>query len=130
MPSSVCFYVQRHGEWRDGVLSVVPHYSVDVAGGDIAWQLSVSRIAKLTTPSLTTTEIVRAAPLAADVITTVDLSDALVSPTSGIDKRYVGVMISVGRVCDSEFDTNDGEVKLYGVELVYKESRRVVGDSR
>ena len=127
MPSSVCFYVKRHGEWRDGVLSVVPHYSVDTIGGDIAWQMSISQITNLTAASPVTTEIVRAAPVTANVITTVDLGDALVSQTSGIDGRHIGVMISIGRVCDSVSDTNTGQVKIYGADLVYKEARRVVG---
>lgn len=127
MPSGVCFYVKRHGEWKDGVLSVIPHYSVDASGGSIVWKVTISKITDLSTASTTSTEITRLAPTVANVITTADLSDSLASPTSVIDGRHIGVMVSLGRVCDAAGDTNGGEVKLYGVELVYKESRRVVG---
>lgn len=130
MSASVGFYVKRHGEWRDGVLSVTPHYSATVAGGNIRWQVSIAKVANLTASDVTTTGLTRLAPITSGVITSVDLSDALVSPTSGVDKQYIGVMVSIGRDQDHADDTNTGDVHLYGADLVYKESRRVVGDSR
>lgn len=125
--SSLCFYVKRHGEWKDGVLSVVVHYSSTVAGNDIRWRVSVVPITDLTTPTITTIGQAKAAPTVVDVITTVDLSSSLLTPTSQINTGHIGAYITVGRTGNGATDTNTGVVYVYGVDLVYKESRRVVG---
>ena len=125
--ASVGFYVKRHGEWRDGVVSVVPHYSSTATGNAFRWRVSVVPIVNLTSPSVTTVGLTMNGPTVANAITTVDLSSASLTPTSQITPAHVGVYVTVGRSGGNAADTNTGVLYLYGVDLVYKESRRVVG---
>lgn len=125
--ASVGFYIKRHGEWKDGVLSVVPHYSSTATGNAFRWRVSVVPIANLENPSVAIVGLTKNGPTVANAITTVDLSDSSISLTSQINTEHIGVYVTVGRSGGNVADTNTGVLYLYGVDLVYKESRRVVG---
>jgi hypothetical protein len=124
---SVGFFVKRHGEWRDGVVSVVPYYSSTSASGAIRWRVSIVPIANLAAPIVTTVGITKNSPAVTGAITSVDLSDATISLTSQVNTAHIGVYVTIGRSGTHADDTNTGVMDLYGVDLVYKESRRVVG---
>ena len=125
--ASVGFFVKRHGEWRDGVIGVVPHYSSTASGNAFRWRVSVVPIVNLTAPLVTTVGLTMSGPTVSGSITTVDLSSESLTPTSQITPAHIGVYVTVGRSGGNAADTNTGVMYLYGVDLVYKESRRVVG---
>lgn len=122
--TSVGFYVKRHGEWKDGVLSVTPHYSCSGTNGNVVWNVSMALVENLTTPVPYSLVLSKLAPTVANEITTVDLRDPSLSPVSVINTKHIGVMVSLGLSVTVE---SAGDVKLYGLDLVYRESRRVVG---
>ena len=125
--ASVGFYVKRHGEWRDGVVSLVPHYYSTQAGGNIRWRVTVVPIANLAARTVTAVSQTKAGPSVANRLTTVDLSSSTLTPTSQITPEHIGVYITVGRAGGHMDDDNAGVVYLFGVDLVYKELHRVVG---
>jgi len=126
--TGVGFYVTRSPEWRNGSFSVVVHYAVSVAGDDIQWRVRVTPIVNMAAPSSTVVSSVQNAPSTTNVFTSVELAVASLSNSSQINASHVGVMVEVGRGGLS--DSNTGDAYLYGIELVYKETKHVVGDRK
>lgn len=124
--TSVGFYVPRSKEWRCGAFGLVVHYSVSVGGGTIVWRTRVTPVTDSAAPSSTLVLFSENAPATANVFTSKELISADLSDSSQIDGSHVGVLVSVGR--RDAGDTNAGAVHIYGVELVYRETRHVVGD--
>ena len=125
--SSVSFYVRRHGEWRDGVLYTTPHYSTTAVDGDIRWRVTITPIVNSTLSTPSVVGFTTSPPSATGVITTSNLVSADMSAESAVNPSHIGVLVTIGRQGGGAADTNTGVLYLYGVDLVYKESRRVVG---
>jgi len=123
--AAVGFYVPRNKEWRCGSFSLVVHYSVSVGGGDISWKARVTPVTNNAAPSATLVTFAESAPATASVFASKELISADLSASSQIDASHVGVLVSLGR---GDTDTNTGNVHIYGIELVYREARHVVGD--
>lgn len=125
--SSVSFYVKRHAEWRDGVLSLLATYSTSAVDGDIRWRVTVTPITNLSLVVPTVVGFTSAALASTGSITTYEMSSADLAVYSQVNPSHIGVLVTVGRQGGGAADTNTGVLYLYGVDLVYKESRRVVG---
>lgn len=125
--SGVCIYVRRHPEWRNGVLGVVAHYSTTAIDGDVRWRATITPIKDNTTPTATTIGLAKSPPLSTGKITTVELKDSTMSESALIDPSHIGILVSVGRNGGAASDTNTGVVWLYGIDIIYRETKRVVG---
>lgn len=123
--TSVGCYVPRNREWRCGAFGLVVYYSVSVGGGEISWKARITPVTNNAAPSATLVSFTENAPSTASVFTSKELISASLSASSQIDASHVGVLVSLGR---GDTDTNTGNVHIYGIELVYREARHVVGD--
>lgn len=124
--SEIGFYYPRNNDWIFGVLSLVVHYSVSSTSGSIDWKLCIAPITNLTVASGTVVNLAgEAAPTVASAITTKEFNTSDIAATSQVGKEHVGVAVTIGR--RGATDSNNGDVYIYGVELVYKEKRRTVG---
>lgn len=124
--SEIGFYYPRNRDWIFGVLSLVVHYSASSTSGTIDWKVYITPITNLTVASGTGITSSENSPTVANAITTKEFNTASIAATSEIGKEHVGVAVTIGR--RGATDTNNGDVYIYGVELVYKEKRRTVGD--
>lgn len=123
--SEIGFYYPRNRDWIFGVLSLVVHYSASSTSGTIDWKVYITPITNLTVASGTAITSSENSPTVANAITTKEFNTAGIAATSEIGKEHVGVAVTIGR--RGATDTNNGDVYIYGVELVYKEKRRTVG---
>ena len=124
--SEIGFYYPRNNDWIFGVLSLVVHYSASSTSGTIDWKVYITPITNLTVASGTVVNITgETSPTVANAITTKEFNTAAIAATSQVGREHVGVAVTIGR--RGATDSNNGDVYIYGVELVYKEKRRMVG---
>lgn len=124
--SAVGFYAPRNPCWIFGAFGVVVHYDSSSTSGSIGWRIYVTPIQDLTVAAGSVVSITADSPAVANATTTEEFVTAEISSASQIDKQHVGVVVAVGR--DGSTDTNNGDVNIYGIELVYREKRRMFGD--
>lgn len=122
----VGFYTPRNRDWMFGVLSMVVHYSASSTSGTIGWSVYITPITNLTVASGTAVNITADPPTVASAATTKEFNTSEIAALSQVGKEHIGVVVGIGR--NGSSDANAGDVFIYGVELVYKEKRRMVGD--
>lgn len=126
--SGVAAYVRRHEEWRAGSFKVKVHWTSDVAGDNVRFGVCVAPVqedAAYPTFSVMLGNTV-AGPGTANYTQVTTFNASALSVGSAIDLADVGVMVGVRRATSG--DTNTGTVKIFGVELIYFETQRVVGE--
>lgn len=124
--SAVGFYAPRNPCWIFGAFGVVVHYDSSSTSGSIDWRIYVTPIQDLTVAAGPVVSITADSPTVANATTTEEFVTSDISSASQIDKQHVGVVVAVGR--DGSTDTNNGDVNIYGIELIYREKRRMYGD--
>ena len=124
--SAVGFYAPRNPNWMFGAFSLLVHYDSSSTTGSIGWRLYVTPVVNLVTAAGSVVSETLSSPTVANATTTAEFITADLSSGSQIDKQHVGVVVAVGR--DGVTDTNNGDVNVYGIELIYREKRRMVGN--
>lgn len=122
------YYVRRMPEWRNGFLIARIHYGVDTLGGSITWGVAFHPVTSGTafTGGFTITGF--PAPAALNAIYTQSLaSSALTTGYCQINYSNIGAILRIQRRPTHAADTNLGDVRIYGVEIVYTEGRRDTG---
>lgn len=128
--SGVAAYVRRHQEWRSGAFKVRAHWMSDVSGGAVRFGCCVFPVSIDTvypTFAVSVGNNVDGPASANQVQVTEFLASALTS-TSMVNASNCGVMIGFRRAGANAADTNTGTVRLLGLELVYLEDKRQVGN--
>lgn len=123
--SGVCGYCPRHPSWKSGYLSLRVIYAVSAANNQIAWRYAIGPHLNLAAATNTTISETKAAPASADVLTYTEFHTAELNATSKIDTSHLGVSWRVGR--RGATDSNNGDLYIYSVELIYNEGKRVIG---
>lgn len=129
--SGITGYVRRHGEWRCGVFKVKVHWSSSVAGNAVRLGVDVVPVlenAAAPTFAVTVAKTVDA-PATANHTKVTEFTTSPLSERSAMDASKCGVIVSVRRAGGNAADTNTGTVSVYGVELLYVESKHVVGSA-
>lgn len=125
--SGVTAYVRRHEEWKAGSFKIKLHWTSDVAGNSVRIGTGVVPVEPDTTyPALQLYANLPGGPGVADEITVTEFNTSGLSVMSAITPLHCGVRVDIRR--GTAGDTNTGDVKIFGVELIYFETQRVVGE--
>lgn len=125
--SGVCFYVRRHGDWKLGAFDLKVH-AYGGGTGNVVYNASITNVIDSTAfASPTTCSFDAVAYTTSPKVCTL-LSSAL-RVSSSIDKRHVGSYVVLMRVGANGSDTLASSVYITGVELIYNETKRVVGET-
>jgi len=122
-------YVRRNEEWRSGVFKLRVHWKMTAGstGANAVLSVSVYPIQPGTTLSATYVPFTLNCPSSTTGIQITELNSAALATASKIDASYQGVLVGVSRLGNDSGDTNNGGLRLYGVELIYMESLRRTG---
>jgi len=123
----VASYVPKHGAWSNGGFELVVHYGTTITGGNFYVAYTVEPVKSATAVNTTALKFELPAPSATGVIHKKSFHSAELNTMSAIDNRHMGVLYSFGRIGGDALDTATGALLVYGVELIYHESVRVVG---
>lgn len=126
--SGVAAYVRRHAEWKAGSFKVKVHWTSDAAGDNVRFGACVAPVqedAAYPTYSVMLGNTV-AGPGTANYTQVTEFNESTLAVGSAIDPADVGVMVGLRRATSG--DTNTGIVKIFGIELIYFETQRVVGE--
>lgn len=127
--SRIGFYVRRHGDWKYGSFDVVIYWSTSAANNNVLFGVKVDRFNETDGVVAGTQEDTVVAAGAVDTIKMTKLISAQVRQDSLIDRSYSGIYVHVARTGGDALDTNTGDVSIYGIDLIYNESKRVIGDA-
>lgn len=123
--SGVCGYCPRHPSWKSGYLSLKVVYAVSSANNEIAWRYAIGPHTDLAAATNSLVTETKKAPASADVLTSVEFRTAELNAYSKINTSHIGVSWRVGR--RGGVDSNNGDLYIYSVELIYNEGKRVIG---
>lgn len=123
----VASYVPRHQTWANGAFELVVHYGTTITGGNFYVAYTVEPMEPGVAVNVTALKFELPAPTSTGVINKKSFHSAELNSMSAIDKRHMGVLYSFGRIGGDALDTATGALRIYGVELIYHESVRVVG---
>lgn len=128
--SGVGAYIRRHHEWKSGAFKLKVHWASDATGGAVRTGADIAPVSEETTlPAFAVTKVATVdAPAVADTIVVTELSSSALSLRSAISREHCGLVIGFRRAGGHGDDTNTGTVKVFGIELIYTESRHNVGD--
>jgi hypothetical protein len=127
--SGVGFYVRRHSDWEYGSFDLNVHWSTDVGLNNVVMSVTATPfISGSTVPAVTDCPFTVAAGIRNAIVVT-KLSSAALRQSSLIDRSKCGIYVRLSRVGADGSDTNTGDVSIYGIELVYNEAKRVIGDT-
>ncbi len=126
--SSVGFYVRRHGDWKYGSFDVVVHWSTSVASNNVYFGVKVDRYREVDIVIPGTSKATAVAAGAVDAIKMTRFVSSEVRIDSLVDRSCSGIYVHVSRDGGNVLDTNTGDVSIYGVDLIYNETKRVIGD--
>lgn len=126
--SGVCYYLKRSPVWYHGALSVEIHYTSDAASGDVVFDVQMSPVLDgedFSTPI--SREVVATMGDTANYPHSAMLDSTSIRTDSFLDASRMGMLVTVGRVGTSSDDTNTGDVKLFGINIIYHETKRTIG---
>lgn len=122
------YYIRRMPEWKNGYLIARVHYGVDTLGGSVVWGVAFHPVTEGTTPTGGFTITGFPAPAALNAIYTQTLaSTSLTTGYCQVNYSNIGAILRIQRRPTNANDTNLGDVRIYGVEIVYTEGRRDSG---
>lgn len=125
--SGVTAYVRRHEEWKAGSFKIKLHWTSDVAGDSVRIGTGVVPVTPAAAyPSLQLYANLPNGPSVANYVLVNEFNTDGLSQMSAIDLSHCGVRVDIRR--GTAGDTNTGNVKIFGVELIYFETKRVVGE--
>lgn len=127
--SGVCFYVRRHNDWKYGSFDLNVHWSTNANSGNVLFSATAAPITHQTafpTPSACNFTVA----VGDRLFPTLNLlSSAALRQASLIERSKMGIYVILSRIGGDAADTNTGDVSIYGIELIYNESKRVIGDA-
>lgn len=127
--SGIGAYIRRHQDWKYGSFDFKVHWSSSASSGNVVFYATAEPTTALSAfPSATNCSFTVAAGTA-DIPQVDTLMSASLRQESLIERSKMGIYVRLSRIGGDAADTNAGDIAIYGIELVYNEAKRVIGDA-
>jgi hypothetical protein len=127
--SGVGFYIKRHNDWKYGSFDIRPHWSSTVANGIVKMLVKVDTFTQGSAATAGSSVAQLFTVGSANVINTTLMQNSATRIDSLTDRSKIGLYFHLQRDGSAILDTNTGDVGIYGIELIYNEVKRVIGDA-